>query len=198
MSDTFKTLFAPLIALLGGTAIAAIIAFYANTSLERDKFSYAVIQNALAAETPEERIERLKLLIRLKILSDPDLIKALEKEIASPKSLPQLVSSGYNVSNLRVYKIKIFYTQENVAQRDEANLLASKIKGKLPGVEVEVAIAKDSATDDQIRYERGREDLAAVGLQQLLKEVHPQRPFRNQTVVTQTTNFLSVFLKTER
>ena len=151
----------------------------------------------MEAETSEERIERLELLIELGFIPDPALKAALENRIKSSSPPPQLGTNGSSSIRLAADKIQIFYTEKNLNQQSEAAALAFAIRQALPEIIVEVAEARDKASDNQIRFEPGREDLAAIGLQQLLKNIYPSRSFKNETVTTRSTRSLSIFLKTE-
>lgn len=87
--------------LVGGSASAALITFLSNSSIEEQKFSYSLIQQALEAESAEERRARLAFILDLDLISDPKLNEKLKEKVdkaqSDPKILPQLpqVDTGY-------------------------------------------------------------------------------------------------------
>jgi hypothetical protein len=202
-----------ILGLVGGSAAAAVIAFFTNSSIERDKFSYGIMQQALQAEKLEDRVARLKFLIEMGFISDAGVRSKLEARIKSstdtgqppkPATLPQLPPASTPLTapmtarpDLTAYKIQIFYPQKNATDQKEAHALKAILASALPETEIEVSPAKDTASDDQIRYDRGSEYEVATALQHILEDHYPQRRFRMQTVYTPTPNSLSIFFKSQ-
>jgi hypothetical protein len=92
MSDDsrFKLLSATL-GLIGGSAAAAAIGYFSSSTVEREKFDYALVQQALEAESPVERQQRLKFIIDMGFISNKVWQKRLSDKLnETPEEIPQL------------------------------------------------------------------------------------------------------------
>jgi len=85
-----KPITSAILGVIGGSAAAAIITLYTSSRVERQKFDYVIIQQALQADTQSEREARLKFLIELNFIQDPVLRDQLSTKLKDKANLPQL------------------------------------------------------------------------------------------------------------
>ena len=130
-------------------------------------------------------------------------IDAKEKEILLEENekVKELVLESL-LSTLDKYKINIHYLESKQALKSEAECIEKKLEESLDKLKVQVRGLSQAwfdstggLSDNQIRYEREKEDKAAIALQQLLTKVYPAKQFRLQTIRGSTSNSISIFLK---
>jgi hypothetical protein len=93
--DSKSKLVSAVLGLLGGSAAAAMIGYFSSSSLEREKFDYALIQQALEAKSEEDRKNRLEFILDMGFISNKDWQDSLSKKLKeSPEKLPQLPTSS--------------------------------------------------------------------------------------------------------
>jgi hypothetical protein len=111
MTDTIKTtLIAGLFAVLGGIGGTMVTGIY-QIQLARQKFSADLVLKALESNSPEQRLQSLKLLVETNLLKDEDIkngvMKYAKDRENNPSIIPQITSAvrfeSPIVSNSRIY-----------------------------------------------------------------------------------------------
>ena len=113
-----------------------------------------------------------------------------------------------SLNTLDKYQIHIHYLKSNDDLKSEAELIKAKLieatieQKSLQQLDVKVRGLSQAwfdstgdLSDNQIRYEREKEDQAAIALQYLLTEVYSKRQFRLQTIRGSSPKSVSIFLK---
>jgi hypothetical protein len=111
MTDTIKTtLIAGLFAVLGGIGGSAVSGI-SQIKLAKQKFNADLVLKALESNSPEQRLQSLKLLVETNLLKDDEIKRgvmnyAKERE-SNPSLIPQITSTAMFeapiVSNARIY-----------------------------------------------------------------------------------------------
>jgi hypothetical protein len=86
MSDSKQSVLTALIGAAAGAAVAALITSSSTRNVERDKFNYQLIQDALAGDSPKTRLERLKFLLDAHLITDQSLLATLNSRIDDAKT----------------------------------------------------------------------------------------------------------------
>jgi hypothetical protein len=78
-----SSVIAALLGLIGGSAAAAIISGVSSASVEKQKFSYSIVQAALSSESADARVSKLRFLLTMGFVMDKDLKQRLETKLSS-------------------------------------------------------------------------------------------------------------------
>ncbi|MBX9732879.1 MAG: CHAP domain-containing protein [Chitinophagaceae bacterium] len=81
-----------IVALIGfiGTTVGTIVNNSNNTALESRKFEFDLIKKGLEQPSEEERVKFLRFLSELKLISNPDMVTAIDNIIENPENVPNL------------------------------------------------------------------------------------------------------------
>ena len=92
MSD--KPILSAILGVIGGSAAAAAVTFLTSSRVERQKFDYAIIQQALQADSQGERESRLQFLMETGFIQDDGLKQRLITKLQQKAILPQLPAAA--------------------------------------------------------------------------------------------------------
>ena len=93
-----KPLSSAILGIVGGSAAAAVVAFFTSSRVERQKFDYTIIQQALQADTQKEREARLTFLLEVGFIQDATLKERLSDKLKKKSDLPQLPATAISTT----------------------------------------------------------------------------------------------------
>jgi acyl carrier protein len=89
-----KSISSAILGVIGGSTAAAVIAFFTSSRIERQRFDYQIIQQALQADTQREREARLQFLVEAGFIQDANLKRRLMEKLEQKAKLPRLPAAG--------------------------------------------------------------------------------------------------------
>lgn len=85
MAESKNTAWTALVGAASGAAVAALITSSTTRNVERDKFNYQLIQDALSDNDPKTREDRLKFLLEENLITDRSLLASLGRRLEEAK-----------------------------------------------------------------------------------------------------------------
>ena len=156
MPDTARTaLIAGIFTLLGAIGGAAVTG-WSQVELAKQKFNSDLVLKALESNSPNERLESLKLIVATKLLKDTEVQRAVEeyaqKKQSNPSTIPQITSSAQfeppPKPNSRVYLLTGNKSKEILfpAYRQELESVGYQVLG------AKFLIDPGRPTSEEVRY----------------------------------------------